>query len=263
MSTPISFRRNEILLHGRFHRAEGNQRHPTVILLQGSPGNEEDVLGLGQQFAQSGYNALTFNYSGTQRSGGLSSFANSQLDIAAAYRFLDESDDLPVDRSRLVLGGWSYGGGMALTYAANNPEVMAVFSVAGTDHGEFMREYLRDADYRSLVDAIFDEMAAPDSPWRLAPGATPREVTEQHLAIDPYDLRLAAPSLADRHLLLIGGWDDLNVKIDNHLLPLYRALQSEGARHVSVVAFQDAHGFQTVRNELARAILDWMDNVLL
>lgn len=262
MPTPVSFHRDEVLLYGRFHRAEGNRRLPTVILLQGSPGNEEDVLGLGQAFASNGYSALTFNYSGTLRSEGLSSFANSQLDIAAAYRFLEESEDLPVDRGRLVLGGWSYGGGMALTYAAGHPEVTAVFSVAGTDYGEFMREYLRDADYRNLIDGIFDEMAAPDSPWRLGPDATPREIAERHLDIDPHDLRLAAPSLADRHLLLIGGWDDVNVKVDNHLLPLYRALRSEGARQVSIRTFQDSHGFEKVRYELANAILRWMDTVL-
>ena len=240
----------------------GHRRVPTVILPQGSPGNEEDVLGLGQHFASNGYNALTFNYSGTQSSEGLSSFADSQLDIAAAYRFLEESEDLPVDKSRLVLGGWSYGGGMALTYAASHSEVTAAFSVAGTDHGEFMREYIRDADYRSLVDGIFDEMAVPGSPWRLAPDATPREIAERHLDIDAYDLRLAAPSLADRHLLLIGGWHDVNVKVENHLLPLYRVLQSEGARHVSIVAFEDSHGFENVRDELADVILRWMDAVL-
>ncbi len=262
MPIPVSFHREKVLIQGRFHRAVGHRACPTVILLQGSPGNTEDVLGLGRRFASNGYNTLTFNYSGTQRSEGLSSFANSQLDIAAAYRFLEENDDLSVDRSRLVLGGWSYGGGMALTYAARQPEVTAAFSLAGTDHGEFMREYIRDASYRSLVDGISDGLSVPDSPWRLAPGATPREIAERHLAVDAYDLRMAAPGLADRHLLLVGGWDDVNVKIENHLLPLYRVLQSEGARHVSIVAFQDGHGFENVRDKLADLIIRWMDAVL-
>jgi len=262
MSAEVSFHRDEVLLLGRFHRARGHGRVPTAILLQGGAGNTEDVLGLGQQFASNGYNALTFNYSGTQKSGGLSSFANSQLDIAAAYRFLEESEGLSVDKSRLILGGYSYGGGMALSYAASHSEVTAVFSVAGTDHGEAMREYIRNADFRSMADAMFDELAGPDSPWRHAPGATPREIAEQHLDVDAYDLQLAAPRLADRHLLLIGGWDDVYVTVENHLLPLYRALQSEGARHVSIVAFQDGHGFDNVRDELADVILRWMDAAL-
>lgn len=262
VSTPISFRRGDVRLRGRFHRTTNDGRHPTVVLLQGSPGNETDVLGLGGRLASRGFNALTFNYSGTQRSEGLSSFAASQQDIEAAYRFLHDATDLPIDRDRLVLGGWSYGGGMALTYAAGHPEVAAVFSVAGTDHGEFMREYARDADYRRMVDDIFDGMSRPDSLWRLAPGASPREISKQHIDIDPYDLRLAAPRLADRHVLLVGGWDDRNVKIEHHILPLYRALRSEGAQDVSILAFQDGHGFERVRDRLATAILDWMTSVV-
>lgn len=263
MTRPVSFGRDDILLQGRFHPAQGAAASfPTVLLLPGSPGNEEDVLGLGGLFARRSYNVLTFNYSGTQRSEGLSSFANSQMDIAAAYRFLVEATDLRVDTDRLVLGGWSYGGGMALTYAANHPEVSAVFSIAGTDHGEFMREYGRDNEYRRMVDGIFDEVAAPGSPWRLEPGATPREIVEQHTDVDAYDLRLAAPQLADRDILIVGGWDDLNVKIDNHLLPLYRALRSAGATRVSMLAFQDDHRFGRVREELAGEILKWMDRVL-
>lgn len=247
-----------------FHEAEaeGEGARPTVLLLQGGPGNEEDVLGLGQKFVAHGYNALTFNYRGTHRSEGLSSFANAQLDIAAAYRFLDDRKNLPIDAQRLILGGWSYGGGMALTYAASHPEVRRVFSVAGTDHGEFMREYRRDPGYRTFVDETFDEMMLPNSPWRLAPGATPREIAEQHANTDAYDLRLSAPALADRHVLLIGGWDDLVVKIENHLLPLYRTLRSAGAAHLSMLAFQDDHLFEKVRDELAQAIIEWMDGVL-
>ena len=121
-----------------------------------------------------------------------------------------------------------------------------------------MREYVRDADYRRMIDEIFDGMEGPDSPWRLAPGATPREIAEQGIGIDAYDLRVAAPRLADRHLLLVGGWDDLNVKVETHLLPLYRALRSHGARHVSIRAFRDGHGFEGVRDELASTLLRWV-----
>jgi hypothetical protein len=48
MSTPVAFRRGEVRLQARFHEAAGKTRRPTVILLQGSPGDEEDVLGLGE-----------------------------------------------------------------------------------------------------------------------------------------------------------------------------------------------------------------------
>ena len=90
--------------------------------------------------SRSGFNALTFNYSGTHHSEGLNSFDSSQAAISAAFAFLTNADtaaDLGVDRDHVLLGGWSYGGGMALSDAAHNPTVDSVFSIAGTDHGEF------------------------------------------------------------------------------------------------------------------------------
>lgn len=32
-----------------------------------------------------------------------------------------------IDTGKLVLGGWSYGGGMALAYAASHPEIQRFF----------------------------------------------------------------------------------------------------------------------------------------
>lgn len=260
MSTPVSFLRDDVRLQGRFHGAPGDGPLPTVVLLHGGPGNEEDVLGLGARLSASGYNVLTFNYSGTHKSEGLSSFAATQADIAAAFRFVTEnSSSLEVDTRRLTLGGWSYGGGMALIYAASHPEIDAVFSIAGTDHGEFMREYRSDEAYQQMVDRMFGELARPDSPWRLAPGATPSELRDSGSDVSPYDLVQSAPALVDRRLLLIGGWDDTNVKLERHILPLYRALAAAGAANVTVRALQDDHTFENVRDDLADLILDWMN----
>lgn len=259
MSSAFTLRRDGHLIRGRLHRTPRDGKHPSVLLLQGSPGNPRDVLGLGERFAECGYNVATFNYSGTQGSEGLSSFQDAQLDIEAVHEWLTSSDDLEIDPDRLVLGGWSYGGGMALTYAANHPKITYVFSISGTDHGEFMREYGRDPDYRRMVDGIFDQMAQPGSDWRLAPGATPREAYEAGTPLDAYDFQMLAPRLTDRDVLMIGAWDDHNVKIDTHVLPLYRMLERAGAGDASIAAFQDDHSYSKVRDELAELIVAWMD----
>ncbi len=263
-SEHIEIKRAGLLLRGRFHRAERSSRGPAVLLLQGSPGNEEDVLGLGSGLAQAGISVLTFNYSGTLRSEGLSSFAATQADIAAAYEFIRTNrKQLDIDPSLVVLGGWSYGGGMGMTYAANHPEVRALFSIAGTDHGEFMREYATDERYREMVDHIFEEMARPDSPWRLAPGATPRDYRKEVHDITPYDLRKAADQLADRQILLVGAWDDTSVKVDNHILPLYRTLQRAGCTSVSIQVLATDHAFTDHRQRLLKVVLDWIENLHL
>jgi dienelactone hydrolase len=241
------------------HEAQGDGATATILLLQGSPGNPEDVLGLGARWAQRGYNVMTFNYSGTHESEGLSSFESTQLDIAAAHRYLRDAAGLWIDDDRFVLGGWSYGGGMALTYAANHSEIKTVFSISGTDHGEFMREYARDGAYRRMVDGIFSAMSTPDSPWRLAAGSTPSELLAAGGSLDAFDLQLLAPKLVDRHVLLVGGWDDHNVKIDTHVLPLYRTLRSHDALDISILALQDDHAFSNTSEELAQSVLAWVE----
>ena len=69
---------------------------------------------------------------------------------------------------------------------------------------------------------------------------------------------LSAPALADRDILLIGAWDDPYVTIEHHMLPFYRALVAAHASSVQIVAFQDGHGFEESRGELAHTIADWI-----
>jgi len=61
----INIERDGIELKGKLYLSEGAGYMPTVILLPGFPDNETDVLGLGNKLCQSGFNTLTFNYSGT------------------------------------------------------------------------------------------------------------------------------------------------------------------------------------------------------
>src|SRR4030066_2159950 len=82
----ITINRSGVLLKSKFYAVEGEGIFPTVILLHGFPGNETDVLGIGEKLAQSGINALTFNYSGTHKSQSKASHENNLSDIDAAFR---------------------------------------------------------------------------------------------------------------------------------------------------------------------------------
>ncbi|MEJ2218201.1 MAG: hypothetical protein P8099_16450 [Gemmatimonadota bacterium] len=73
-----------------------------------------------------------------------------------------------------------------------------------------------------------------------------------------YGLRENAGALADRRILMVGGWDDRNVTIEYALLPVYRALKANGADDVTFLAYQDGHGFRRVRDELAADLATWL-----
>jgi dienelactone hydrolase len=256
----ITIQRDDVLLQGKFYLAGENGSFPTLILLHGFPGNKTDVLGLGNRISQAGINVLTFSYSGTHQSDGEWSFENTQKDIHAAYNFLHRPENIvkyKIDTSAIYLGGFSFGGGMALTYAASHPEITSVFSIAGTDHGEFMREYFRNKEFATVIDHMFEELKAPKGPVRFAREAMPSEATPEIFAIldSTLDLRKCALSLAKKDILLIGGWDDQNVTIGHHILPLYRALNEAPADRVKIVAFQDDHSFRKSREKLAETII--------
>ena len=260
MKIPIEFVSEGDRIQGQFYRATGEPPFSTVLLLHGLPGDVEDVLGLGQRMPQSGINVLTFNYRGTHRSEGAYSGHDTLADIWAAERYLRQAetmDRFQIDADNIVLGGWSYGGGMALAYAASHADVRRVFSIAGTDHGEFARQYQRNPAFAEMVDAMFDAIMSPTGPVRSLRRTVIAELLQNPA---PYDLRLNAKALADRDILLIGGWDDRIVTIEQHILPLYRALAAAEAREVKIVAFQDDHDFVTSRAELAETIVHWVQS---
>jgi len=259
MKVPVELASEGYRIRGKFYPATGESHLPTVLLLQGFPGNEDDVLELGHRMSQHGINSLTFNYRGTYQSEGTYGLQTTFLDIQAAIEYLHQEDIVhrfKIDTGRLILGGYSYGGGMALAYAVGHPEIKRIFSIAGTDHGEFAREYTRNAAFSEMIDAMFEELKFPSGPVHF--GSEVRVTIEELVQNpDPYDLRLCATALADRDLLLIGGWDDSQVTIEHHILPPYRVLVNEKAQ-VRIVAFQDNHAFGKCRDELARTVVDWV-----
>ena len=258
----ITINNNGILLQGKFYKSDEDGYLPTVILLQGSPGNTRDVLGLGSRISQQGINAMTFNYSGTHQSEGKSTIQNSLGDISAALAFLHSSGNIEnfrIDTGLIVLAGYSYGGGMATTYAIKHPEVKKLISIAGNDWGQWFDDYLRDPEMKKNTDQNIKK-AIEAGILRMEPGATPWETGEAGLDKLDQDLYVIknAYRLADRNILIIGGWDDTGPTMERYILPLYRALKEAKAQNVQITGFQDDHSFGKSRAELARVITDWI-----
>jgi predicted esterase len=267
-ATPIDITidRAGVLLKGKFHMAEGTGFLPTVLLLQGFPGNETDVLGVGKILSESGINTMTFNYSGTFKSQGRTSLENSLLDIKAAFEFLKNSENIKkfkIDTTSIILGGYSYGGGMALTYSIKHPEIKNVFSIAGVDWGEYYLEYIRNPEFKKATDGSMAKMAGMTEQIRFEKGAMPDEITQGGIVhLDSaFFLQKSSQTLAPKDILIIGGWDDPMATIDKIILPLYRALKKNKAQNVQINAFQDGHSFSKTRAELAMVIIKWIKTV--
>lgn len=258
----ISIERDNVILKGKFYRAAGEDNKPVVILLQGSPGNTYDVLGLGRLLSRSGINAMTFNYSGSHQSSGTFSFPNCQADIGATLRFLHSPEVIGkfrIDTSAIILAGYSFGGGMATAYAIKHKEITRVISIAGVDWGIFFEQYRNNPDMKSSLDASIDNSIAAGI-FRFETGYLPKDIGSGHRILDPsYFTSRNAALLAEKDFLIICGLNDANVTMEEYILPLYNALQEANANNVQLSPFDDNHAFNHSRERVSQTICDWIN----
>jgi len=228
----------------------GLQPTQSVVLVPGWGGGPHDVLGLAEFLSSRGVPVVVLTPRGWHAAGGASTFANALDDIGSAVKWARSKFENDV-----VLGGHSWGGGMALAYAARDTSIQRTFSIAGTDHGQFIRQYQADPTFAAMVDQILTETSAPVGPIRFDVEYGLQEMANGQSI---YGLVENADRLAGRSILLIGGWEDMNVTVDETLLPLYRALGAAGAAGVTFHVYHDNHAFLDVRPQLQHAILEWM-----
>ena len=227
----------------------------TVLLVPGWGGGPSDVLGIGRALSASGVSVVVLTPRGWHESQGTATFANGLDDIAVALKWIRSSGRSDLNASRIVLGGHSWGGGMSLAYAARDSSVHRVFSVAGTDHGQFIRRYESDPEYAAALHRVLESSAAPNGPIRFDVDGALRELAEGQAS---YGLIENVDELASRSIMLIGGWEDENVTVEETLLPLYRALRKAGSPDVTFRVYQADHGFGAVRSQLHADLLAWV-----
>jgi len=247
-------------LNAHIYLSETDYSSPTLILMHGYPGGEGDPLGLGKRLSALGINVLIFNYQGTWSSEGEFSFESSMEDAGNAIKFLKEKENIEkfkIDTSNIVLGGYSYGGAMALTAAIYNPEINRLVSIAGPDESVFGRKMLADQNFRNVFQQMLSESYYPNGPIK---GDFEAQITFWLSNLDRYDLVLNADSLKSKDILLIGGWNDNSVIMEEHLIPLYRKLQYLNTNKFEIMAFNTDHSFRNAREELTETIYRWMIN---
>jgi len=255
---PVVFASHGAKIHGLFYKASGVGPLATVILCHGFPGNDTDVLGLGERFMAKGVSALGFNYRGTWASEGLFTTANSLEDVVSAMSYVKSRSTVRqfnVDPSRITVIGYSFGGGVALLGSLNDPAVRKVVYIAGGNLAEVGRMMQQSDAFRCAILQAIDQ-GISDSGFRSPPAAG--LFAEVFADMDHYDLVKHVDALSNKNILLIGGWRDQENPIEHHILPLYRALQRHGAKQVQIETFDADHSFANVKSQLATRIVSWL-----
>lgn len=247
---PPSMQPPDIVSHGKrmnaiIYVAAGAGLHPTVVLLHGFPGNEQN-MDLAYAIRRAGWNVLTPHYRGSWGSEGDFSFSNALEDTAAAVGFLRNPANAKkyrVDTKRIVLIGHSMGGFMAAYDAAHDPDIAALGMLAAWDIG---------ADIQRPNQGFFAAASV-----RLA-GSTPQGLiaeAKQHAA--NWNFVDWAELLKTRPVLIVEPDDD--TRVDSKAMAY--ALRKAGDRRVTEIHIPTDHPFSDHRIALQVAVINWLQSI--
>lgn len=242
-------------LNALIYIAAGAGPHPTVILLHGFPGNEQN-LDLAQAIRRAGWNVLTLHYRGSWGSPGNFSIAHSMEDGDAAVAFLRRPEvaaSYQVDRERIVLGGHSMGGFVSAAHARHDPALLGVFLIdawnTGADGAKFaaLGKEERHKEALKQIDDLGHSLRGADE------DGTAAELVAHK---GDWNFQDWAPQLTARPLLVIGAAHANGEQ--NHRLAA--AVAAAGGK-VEDYTLDSDHSFQDHRIALESIVVTWLDGL--
>ncbi len=242
-------------MNGLFYLAGGAGRHPTVVLLHGFPGNEQN-LDLAQAIRRAGWNVLTLHYRGAWGSPGIFSIHNVLEDADAAMAFVrrpDIAERFGIDTQRLVLGGHSMGGFASASHARTDRQLLGVFLIDAWNVGRTAEEFSKvsGSARAALVNKHFDDIG------NSLHGATAMSTAAEIIAHrTEWNFNSWAKDLTRAPLLVIGA-EKANGE-ENRALA--EAVTRAGGKASALILPTD-HGFQDHRIALAAVIVDWLQRL--
>lgn len=149
-------------MNAMMYTAAGSGPHPTLLLLHGFPGNEQN-LDLAQAARRAGWNVLTQHYRGSWGSKGAFSFAGAAEDARAALAFLKRPDNVTryrIDPKYIAIAGHSMGGMMAADAAAEDPSVTGLFLIDAWDISADAKGIATPEGAKSWHDEVVTDLPA-------------------------------------------------------------------------------------------------------
>jgi pimeloyl-ACP methyl ester carboxylesterase len=242
-------------MNGLFYLAGGAGPHPTMVLLHGFPGNEQN-LDLAQAIRRAGWNVLTLHYRGAWGSPGLFSIRHVLENADAAVMFVrrpEIAEKFGIDTRRIVLGGHSTGGFASAAHARVDGRLLGIVLIdawnVGADGHEFAK--VSGAARAALVARTFDDIG--NSLHGATAASTAKEIMA-HRA--DWNFQSWAKDLTRSPLLVIGA-SEANGEENRQLA---EAVTRAGGK-VTAVTLPSDHSFQDHRIALAAEVVDWLQKL--
>jgi uncharacterized protein len=242
-------------MNGLLYLAGGAGPHPTIVLLHGFPGNEQN-LDLAQAIRRAGWNVLTLHYRGAWGSPGIFSISHVLQDADAAVAFVRRADiagKFGIDTRRIVLGGHSMGGFASAAHARVDEHLLGVVLIDAWNVGATADELgkVSGSARAALIAKEFDDIG------NSLHGATATSTAEEILAHrTDWNFMSWANDLTRRPLLVIGA----SKAGGEENRQLAEAVTRAGGK-VTAVTLTSDHSFQDHRIALAAEVVNWLQKL--
>lgn len=235
------------------YTAAGRGPHPTLLLLHGFPGNEQN-LDLAQAARRDGWNVLTLHYRGSWGSPGTFSFTHAAEDAHTALAWLRQPEVVSryrIDAQHIVLAGHSMGGFMAADAAADDPQVAGLFLIDAWDPSTTVASLGTPeglAGWKAEVAGDLPPLA----------GATYDSLTQEIGAQgDRFDLGRRVIAYGPRPIMLVGAEKGLAVTARE------TAADAQSMQPTArLMVLPTDHSFSDKRIALADMLVRWLDQIV-
>ncbi|MGC4035575.1 MAG: alpha/beta fold hydrolase [Chitinophagaceae bacterium] len=242
-STELFIPSGNQLLAGFIYRANGEQKHPTLLLLHGYPGNERN-LDLAQIVRAKGWNVIYFDYRGSWGSQGKFSFKNCVDDVKNVVAFCNKyQDSLKIDTSNIVLFGHSMGGWICVKALSEIPQIKKGFALSTWDIYNDMKNVKDEKE----LSAIEQSPAAASMKYFVL-NATFKEIFEPVIKDEAYfNLANVAAALKNKSIIMLDEHSHNNILADT--------FKQVNKTHFEYEVWPTDHGFTNKRISLINKVI--------
>jgi len=233
------------LLASFIYRANGPQKHPTLLLLHGYPGNERN-LDLAQVVRAHGWNVIYFDYRGSWGSQGQFSFKNCVKDVVNVVAFCNKyRDSLGIDTSNIVLFGHSMGGWICLKALEQLPGIKKGFALSTWDIYSDLKGFHTEQElYAKMKTHFGDGYFVLNTPDKEIYGAVLKDP-------DYFMLEKGSKTLAGNQVIML----------DEHRRneQLAEALKRDNKTYFHYEVWPTDHPFTNKRVALMKMVISFLD----
>jgi pimeloyl-ACP methyl ester carboxylesterase len=233
------------LLAGFIYKANGAEKHPTLLLLHGYPGNERN-LDLAQVVRAHGWNVIYFDYRGSWGSQGQFSFRNCVRDVVNVVAWCKKNQDsFNIDTSNIVLFGHSMGGWICLKALQELPGIKKGFALSTWNIYNDVKEFKTEEELYAKMKTKFGEgyfvLNTPDKQIFAAALKAPNY----------FMLENGSKALADKQIIML---DEHSRNKD-----LATVLKSDNKAYFNYEVWPTDHPFTNKRVALIKMVLSFLD----